>query len=418
MRSELAFDVEVDGEGRLTLPPDLVRHFNLIPGARLRFKAGASGWVVHRPTTELAKVYVEPTNRCNLTCATCMRNVWDKASGSMSLDTWDRVLSGLKAFSRPPDVFFGGIGEPLAHPDILRMVREAKAMRGRVELITNGICLSESVVQELVEAELDRLWVSLDGATPDGYLDVRLGDALPSILSNVKCLAAKRSTRPRGLPAIGIAFVAMRRNLAELPRVVDLAIELGANRVHVSNLLAYSADMLAEVLYAWMSPGSTPVSQRREIEVTLPHFAVTEETRGTLAAVAGDPRVELWMADASSAANFDWCPFVEAGSTSVRWDGAVSPCPPLLHRHTHYLEDRLRRSEPFVVGHLLEQALPTIWLSEAYLALRQRVQAFDFSPCSVCNTCEMASDNLEDCVGNVAPTCGGCLWAQGLIRCP
>jgi len=26
--------------------------------------------------------------------------------------------------------------------------------------------------------------------------------------------------------------------------------------------------------------------------------------------------------------------------------------------------------------------------------------------------------NLEDCFGNSAPTCGGCLWAQGLIQCP
>ncbi|OGN93594.1 MAG: hypothetical protein A2Y88_12875 [Chloroflexi bacterium RBG_13_48_10] len=26
--------------------------------------------------------------------------------------------------------------------------------------------------------------------------------------------------------------------------------------------------------------------------------------------------------------------------------------------------------------------------------------------------------NLEDCFGNSAPACGGCLWAQGLIQCP
>ncbi len=35
-----------------------------------------------------------------------------------------------------------------------------------------------------------------------------------------------------------------------------------------------------------------------------------------------------------------------------------------------------------------------------------------------CNSCEMAIENVEDCFGNVHPTCGGCLWAQGLIRCP
>jgi len=30
------------------------------------------------------------------------------------------------------------------------------------------------------------LWVSLDGATPDSYADVRLGAALPEVLANLK----------------------------------------------------------------------------------------------------------------------------------------------------------------------------------------------------------------------------------------
>jgi hypothetical protein len=30
----------------------------------------------------------------------------------------------------------------------------------------------------------------------------------------------------------------------------------------------------------------------------------------------------------------------------------------------------------------------------------------------------MTESNQEDCFGNTFPTCGGCLWAQGFIRCP
>jgi hypothetical protein len=30
----------------------------------------------------------------------------------------------------------------------------------------------------------------------------------------------------------------------------------------------------------------------------------------------------------------------------------------------------------------------------------------------------LAEANLEDCLGNTAPACGGCLWAQGVIQCP
>jgi hypothetical protein len=52
------------------------------------------------------------------------------------------------------------------------------------------------------------------------------------------------------------------------------------------------------------------------------------------------------------------------------------------------------------------------------VALRERLLAFDFAPCTVCNSCDMADENLEDCFGSTAPACGGCLWAQGFIQCP
>jgi MoaA/NifB/PqqE/SkfB family radical SAM enzyme len=114
----------------------------------------------------------------------------------------------------------------------------------------------------------------------------------------------------------------------------------------------------------------------------------------------------------------DTCPFVLRGSACIRWDGAVSPCLPLLHRHTSYLGRRLRTHHAYTVGSLRERGLLDLWTSPEYLALRRRLEEFDFSPCTACNSCELADDNQEDCFGNGAPTCGGCLWAQGFIRCP
>jgi MoaA/NifB/PqqE/SkfB family radical SAM enzyme len=116
--------------------------------------------------------------------------------------------------------------------------------------------------------------------------------------------------------------------------------------------------------------------------------------------------------------NVDRCPFVERGSLSVRWDGKVSPCLPLLYTHSYFLDDRERCSHAHFVGDLTTRTLLEIWNDPSYLDLRDRLQSFDFSPCTYCNSCEIANDNLEDCYGNTIPACGGCLWAQGLIRCP
>ena len=46
----------------------------------------------HRPgqSDTLRKVYVEPTNACNLACATCVRHAWDEPEGSMAI-TWGNL---------------------------------------------------------------------------------------------------------------------------------------------------------------------------------------------------------------------------------------------------------------------------------------------------------------------------------------
>ena len=59
-----------------------------------------------------------------------------------------------------------------------------------------------------------------------------------------------------------------------------------------------------------------------------------------------------------------------------------------------------------------------LWRDPAYLALRDRIQRFDFSPCAFCGGCDLSETNEQDCIGNASPTCGGCLWAQGIIQCP
>jgi MoaA/NifB/PqqE/SkfB family radical SAM enzyme len=112
------------------------------------------------------------------------------------------------------------------------------------------------------------------------------------------------------------------------------------------------------------------------------------------------------------------CPFVERGSLSIRWDGKASPCLPLLHTHHAFLGERQRVLHAYACGDIQQQSLMEIWQAPAYAALRQRLQIFDFSPCVFCNTCDLSEQNLEDCFGSEAPACGGCLWAQGLIRCP
>ncbi len=410
----------VNEHGEISLPPDLAREFGISPGDAIRVEPSGHGLRLGPPITKLRRVYVEVTNQCNLNCATCMRNVWKIAYGGMSAETFDRILAAFEGWQPKPELFFGGYGEPLSHPNCLKMIAQAKAVGHPVALISNGILLTEQVTRKLIELELDKLWVSLDGASPECYADVRLGDALPLVIENLTRLRTQKyqafgTSVWAGVPKLGIAFVAMRRNIHDLAEVIKLGTRLGAVEFSVTNVLAHNTELLDENLY--MHSMRLAPSQQLSPLIHMPLMDVNHQTMDALATMLKDMH-RLELAGSLLNQNTGQCPFVERGSLAIRQDGKVSPCLPLLYTHMHFLDNRERTSQEFFVGDLCEQNLLEIWNSPGYLELRQRLADFDFSPCSFCNSCEMANENLEDCFGNVQPTCGGCLWAQGLIRCP
>jgi MoaA/NifB/PqqE/SkfB family radical SAM enzyme len=409
--------IQLDDQGHLILPADLLRRYGLASGAVSRLELTDRGFTLSRSADSLAKVYVEVTNSCNFTCRICMRQVWDEPLGWMSEDVFERILDDLTAFDPLPTVFFGGYGEPLAHPRILDMIASARQIGASVELISNGTLLTETVARSLVEIGMDRLWVSIDGATPASYADVRLGDALPQVISNLTRLQDLRAQYGLYRPKLGIAFVAMRRNIAELPEVVRLGRQLGADRFSISNVLPHSEELRGQVLYSRSLESGAWIPSRWSPEIFLPRIDPPRLSDDVLPELMnGENNIVFMRKPFIGDANT--CPFLEKGSVSIRWDGAVSPCLPLLHTHKSFLGETLRTSYAFSFDNIRNRRLAEIWEDAGYRKFRQRLQTFDFSPCTICNSCEMAESNLEDCFGNVHPTCGGCLWAQGFIQCP
>ena len=91
------------------------------------------------------KIYIEPTTDCNLSCRTCMRNTWEEPGGTMTMETFYKVLDGLKAFDSIETVAIWGIGEPLTHPNITEIIAAVKALGLKTELITNAMVMKEEL---------------------------------------------------------------------------------------------------------------------------------------------------------------------------------------------------------------------------------------------------------------------------------
>ncbi len=408
---------EIDAEGRLILPSAVVAQYGLQPGAKVRLESDGDQVKMHRPVTHLTKVYIEPTNACNIACRICIRNNWDENPGKMSDETFGRILHSVRRLDTPPTLFFGGLGEPLFHKRTVDWIAQAHAAGARTELITNGTMLTEKRSRALIEAGLDLLWVSIDGASPESYADVRLGAELPKVIAN---LARFRKLRPGShhpRPGIGIAFVAMARNIDDLPAVLKIGRSVGAKHYSVSNVMPYTAEMQAEMLYTHTLRNLTYMDSPWLPKLSLPRMDLDDTTQAAFVQALRSGCNVTFAGNSLGAAN-DVCNFIASGSLSISWDGSVSPCWPLMHNHESYLHGKPHRSRRHVVGNVNERDLLEIWLDEPYLTYRQKVQSFSFAPCTVCGGCELSEDNEDDCFSNGFPACGSCLWAQGVIQCP
>jgi MoaA/NifB/PqqE/SkfB family radical SAM enzyme len=208
----------------------------LVPGEEIRIEPNGHGIYLHPSIHDLKRVYVEVTNKCNLNCSTCMRNVWDVSYGHISTKVFERILVSLEQYPEWPELFLGGYGEPLSHPKILQLIEQAKGRGFRVSMITNGVLLTQEFAKRLIDLKLDMLWVSLDGASSECYSDVRLGDMLPAILSNLVHLRSFKYQQFglslwSGYPKLGIAFVAMKRNIHDPGGSDPHGVPPGCNRI-------------------------------------------------------------------------------------------------------------------------------------------------------------------------------------------
>jgi MoaA/NifB/PqqE/SkfB family radical SAM enzyme len=337
----------------------------------------------------------------------------------MSLAAFDNLLHQLEALPTPPIVHLGGYGEPMTHPFFLEMVRHAKGAGLRVEVTTNGSLLDARTAAELIDLDLDRLMVSLDGAVPESYGDVRAGASFTQVMDNMRTLyrLKLRKARKHSNPQVGIAFVAMKRNVGDLAQLPRLATQIGAWSIQVSNLVPHTAEMEDEILYRHALTACAFRASRWVPDMSLPKLDLNEHTteplRETFASTAS-----ISLLGASLSAANDYCRFAHQGYAVVRWDGEVSPCLELMHDHPVYVRGRRKDVTHLSVGNIEREPLSDIWNSEPFGAHRTKLRAFRFSPCSTCGGCERFAENLTDCTENIFPACGGCLWAQGFIQCP
>lgn len=141
---------------------------------------------------------IYPSNACNFRCIYCVQSLTPEVLAGkygfnreiMSLDLFGKIVHQATRFPRRVKLMsFIGQGEPLVNPDLPIMVRMVKesAITERVDIVTNASLLTCQKSDELIDAGLDALRISLQGISSDKYLSIsKIQLDFDKIVSNIK----------------------------------------------------------------------------------------------------------------------------------------------------------------------------------------------------------------------------------------
>ena len=193
----------------------------------------------------LRLVFWETTKACNLTCRHC-RAVPQRAIGPMELTTkraFD-LIDDIATVAKPVMVLSGG--EPLFRPDLFDIGAYGVESGFRMALATNGTLVTDRVAAKIADAGFSRVAVSLDGADPATHDRFR---GLPG--SHALALRGLRNLRGEGV-SVQINSTIAKHNVAELPALLDLALGIEADALHLFMLVPVGCGL--EIAPAEMLP--------------------------------------------------------------------------------------------------------------------------------------------------------------------
>ena len=204
---------------------------------------------VPRPYALLAEL----TYRCPLHCPYCSNPTQARNGRELTTDEWKRVMREAAALGVLQIGFSGG--EPLVRRDLADLVRAAREADLYTNLITSGIGLDDDRVCALRDAGLDSVQLSFQSDETD------LADEIAGVRAHQRKLDTAAKIRAAEIP-LSLNFVIHRRNIDRLPQLIELAENLGAERVELANVQFYGWAFLNR---AALLPTREQVVRAREI---------------------------------------------------------------------------------------------------------------------------------------------------------
>jgi heme b synthase len=194
------------------------------PGGQAQAHPGTGGQPTDGPPPPRLVAW-EVTRSCNLSCRHC-RAAADKGPypGELSTEKCMQVIDEIAEVGKPIVILTGG--DPMMRENIFEIARYGTEKGLKMVMSPCGTLLNEESARQLKQAGIDRISISIDGATAETHDDFRrVPGAFADAVKGIK------AAQDAGIE-IQINTTVTQVNLPELPDILQLAIDLGAVAFH------------------------------------------------------------------------------------------------------------------------------------------------------------------------------------------
>ena len=283
---------------------------------------------------------VEPTTACNLRCPECPSGLRSFTRPTGKLDTllFEKLISEVEEHLVYLTFYFQG--EPYLNPQFLDMVQLASERNIYTTTSTNAHFLDEDNAKRTVESGLNRLIISIDGASQETYESYRKEGDLSQVLEGTKSVLKWRKQLNVKGPKVVWQFLVVKPNEHEIPEIKRLAKEYGVDKVAFKTAQIYDYEKGNELI-----PSIDKYSRYRLNDDGT--YAIKNELENKC--------WKMWQ------------------SCVVTWDGQVIPC-------------CFDKDASHSMGNIAESSFKEIWRSKSYQNFRNALLT-SRSEIEICKNC-------------------------------
>lgn len=208
--------------------------------------------------------WIELTSKCPFDCVFCSRASLRGKGEHMDFELYQKLIAQMQ---NPRVIRLNYSGESIHYPHLTEAIALAKATGARVELVTVLSSAKPKVIESLVKEKLDRLTISIHALSEPMYQQIYGHSTVESLCENLALIQSAKKSLNTHLPLIDFAFVAMERNLQELPLVVALANDSGVQQIDIHPVIR--RDEIPETFSQELIAGNLTSHFRLQLSQTL-----------------------------------------------------------------------------------------------------------------------------------------------------